>query len=178
MVKHFADLSQTLSDDMSTHDTTRFMSFMSRGTYSNDNNASKLKYQAGFDINIDDAKGKRIYDSTKTMMEDYALFFSLKYKLLGENTIQPGIRLIKNTKYKAPVIPSINLKWELLPGLNARLSYAKGFRAPSLKELYLDFVDANHNIHGNRDLKAEISNSYNFSVNYLLEKDKHFMKPI
>ena len=32
-----------------------------------------------------------------------------------------------------------------------------GFRAPDLKELYLEFVDINHNITGNPDLKPEQS---------------------
>jgi outer membrane receptor for ferrienterochelin and colicins len=47
-----------------------------------------------------------------------------------------------------------------------RVSYAKGFRAPSLKELYLDFVDLNHNIHGNEDLQAETSQNINFAYSY------------
>ncbi|NOX86138.1 MAG: TonB-dependent receptor [Chlorobi bacterium] len=43
---------------------------------------------------------------------------------------------------------------------------AKGFRAPSLKELYLDFVDINHNIHGNENLEAETSLNINLALGY------------
>ena len=41
-----------------------------------------------------------------------------------------------------------------------RLSYATGFRSPSLRELYFSFFDANHQVVGNPDLKAETSHSF------------------
>jgi outer membrane receptor for ferrienterochelin and colicins len=44
-----------------------------------------------------------------------------------------------------------------------RLSYGRGFRAPSLRELYFDFYDASHAIEGNTGLKAETSHSINGS---------------
>jgi outer membrane receptor for ferrienterochelin and colicins len=47
-----------------------------------------------------------------------------------------------------------------------RVSAAKGFRAPSLKELYLNFDDVNHTIYGNPNLEAESSQNYNLSLNY------------
>ena len=47
-----------------------------------------------------------------------------------------------------------------------RASYARGFRAPSLKELYFDFVDINHNIKGNKNLIAEQSNNYTLNITY------------
>jgi len=43
---------------------------------------------------------------------------------------------------------------------------ARGFRAPSLKELYLNFVDINHDIHGNENLKAETSINTNVFLQY------------
>ncbi|MEJ0033179.1 MAG: TonB-dependent receptor [Bacteroidota bacterium] len=46
-----------------------------------------------------------------------------------------------------------------------RLAYGHGFRAPSLRELYFNFIDASHNIQGNPDLQAELSNSYNATWN-------------
>ena len=49
-----------------------------------------------------------------------------------------------------------------------RFSYAKGFRSPSLKELFFEFVDINHNIVGNRNLQSE--NSDNFQINLDFEE--------
>jgi outer membrane receptor for ferrienterochelin and colicins len=52
------------------------------------------------------------------------------------------------------------------------MSYAQGFRAPSLKELYFNFVDINHFIIGNENLKAERSQNSYLVVNY----EKRFSK--
>jgi outer membrane receptor for ferrienterochelin and colicins len=82
-------------------------------------------------------------------------------------SIRPGLRVIRNSVYDAPpVIPSINTKFSLADNLDLRLSYARGFRAPSLRELYFDFIDASHNIIGNPDLKAETSHSFNGSLTW------------
>ena len=35
------------------------------------------------------------------------------------------------------------------------MGYGRGFRSPSLKELYLEFVDANHRVYGNENLEPE-----------------------
>jgi len=40
------------------------------------------------------------------------------------------------------------------------------FRSPSLRELYFNFFDANHQIVGNPDLKAETSHSFTGSLNW------------
>jgi outer membrane receptor for ferrienterochelin and colicins len=80
--------------------------------------------------------------------------------------IQPGLRYIYNTKFQAPIIYSLNLKYDLNEHIIMRASIASGFRAPSLKELYLEFVDINHDIHGNENLKAETSVNTNFLFQY------------
>ena len=51
--------------------------------------------------------------------------------------------------------------------LNVRGSYSGGFRAPTLKELYMDFNMANiFNIYGNSNLGAENSHSFALSAEY------------
>lgn len=54
------------------------------------------------------------------------------------------------------------------PGrLTFRASYSGGFRAPTLKEMYMDFNMADiFNIYGNRDLKAERSHNFSLSGEY------------
>ena len=44
-----------------------------------------------------------------------------------------------------------------------------------LKELYLYFVDVNHNVQGNPDLKAEDSHNVNLSFQYNRETNKSFI---
>ena len=65
-----------------------------------------------------------------------------------------------------PFIPSLNTKIALTKHLDLRLAYARGFRSPSLRELYFNFFDANHQIVGNPDLKAETSNSFTGSLTW------------
>jgi outer membrane receptor for ferrienterochelin and colicins len=48
--------------------------------------------------------------------------------------------------------------------LTQRFAYARGFRAPSLKEMYFFFVDLNHNIQGNPELKAERSHHLHYAL--------------
>jgi outer membrane receptor for ferrienterochelin and colicins len=66
----------------------------------------------------------------------------------------------------APLIPSVQFKYNMSEHLAFRGSYSRGFRAPSLKELNFYFVDINHNIHGNDTLKAEISDNFILSFDY------------
>ncbi len=64
------------------------------------------------------------------------------------------------------ITPSLNVRWQVDSALTLRASYARGFRAPSLKELYFLFVDVNHNITGNTELDAERSHNFNAALNY------------
>lgn len=78
--------------------------------------------------------------------------------------IKPGIRYSDNTSYKTIPLPSLNIKWAAQKSLTFRTSYARGYRAPDLKELYLFFVDVNHNITGNPNLNPEQSHNFQLSV--------------
>ncbi len=153
---------------------TVFHNGMTRGNFTYAKEESVLSYQFGWDINYDTGEGDKIEEGAE--IGDFAAFLSLQYTPFKILTIQPGIRFIYNTIYGAPIIPSINLQWSIIENLSFRISYAKGFRAPSLKELYLDFKDSNHNLEGNKDLKAETTNSYNASLSYKFGKNNQLFK--
>lgn len=124
-----------------------------------------VSLQPGIDINREATSGERILNNP--VISDYAAFISAEIKPTAGINIRPGLRFIKNSVYNAPpVIPSINSKISLSKQLDLRLAYAYGFRSPALRELYFYFVDANHNVVGNPNLKAENSNSFNGSLNW------------
>lgn len=152
--------------------TTSFLNFMTRGSYNRLYNR-KLSYQAGFDINLNSGFGTKI-ESDKGRMNDYALFACAEFRHLKNFIIKPGFRATYNSKYPAPFIPSIQLQYRdsARKNLTVRYAYGRGFRAPSLKELYLNFVDYNHNIHGNPDLRSEVSNNHNLALKYRLKLSK------
>lgn len=162
-LKDLTTLETTLSPNESDNDTSVFNAFVVRGAYNSPGEDRKLQYQLGVDVNLETATGKRIKNNYEDI-GDYALFANLQWHLNKRLIFQPAVRLAYNTKYKAPVVPSVNVKYQL-PQSSIRLSYARGFRAPSLKELYLFFYDSNHQVEGNEDLKAENSHNFNFAVN-------------
>lgn len=62
--------------------------------------------------------------------------------------------------------PKINLMYKF-PKVSLRASYANGFRAPTLKEMYMNFDMANiFMIYGNPHLKPEVSDNLNASVEW------------
>jgi outer membrane receptor for ferrienterochelin and colicins len=172
--KDLTTLNQVLTENNGDQDTSSFKQFMLRSFIASANDSVSLNYQVGIDLNLESAYGARI-DDQQQQMADFALFGSLEYKPFENTIIRPGIRYGYNTIYKAPITPSINIK-QGFGKFNARASYARGFRAPSLKELYFEFVDVNHNIVGNLNLNAEYSHNSNLSINYTTSKENNLFK--
>jgi outer membrane receptor for ferrienterochelin and colicins len=122
--------------------------------------SSMVFLQPGVDINLESGKGQRLTPGNNEV-NDYAFFLTSEIIPSSKVSIKPGIRIIRNSVYDAPpVVPSLNAKFGLSDHLDLRLAYARGFRSPSLRELYYNFFDANHQIIGNPDLKAETSHSF------------------
>jgi len=141
-------------------DTTEFNNLMMRLVYNLGDEDSKLKFFSGLDLNREEGRGKRIENGYQ-QIGDYSGFVGLNYSPLRVLYLQTGLRFIYNTKYAAPIVYSLNAKYDISEYFILRASLASGFRAPSLKELYLEFVDVNHDIHGNQNLLAETSVSTN-----------------
>ena len=135
----------------------------------------RLSLQSGADISIEEMKGKRI-EGEKQSIGDYALFANLKYEPVQEVELQPGLRYSYNTEYSSPLVYSLNAKWNFARKFTWRASVAKGFRAPTIKELHYVFVDSNHEIYGNSELDAESSNNYNTSLEFASNTNEHAWK--
>ncbi|KAA6310946.1 putative hemoglobin and hemoglobin-haptoglobin-binding protein 3, partial [termite gut metagenome] len=96
-----------------------------------------------------------------------AAFLSAEWRPVEGLNLRPGVRTIVRADYDAPVaIPSLGAKYVLNDDMDIRLSYAYGFRSPTLQELYFSFHNANHNIDGNPGLKAEYSNNFTGSLSW------------
>ncbi len=162
--RDLVSLKEVLTENDGDQDTTQFNLITARGTLAKTDN-KRLNYEAGFDINVEIGGGLRIKDKMQEI-GDYAAFISAEWQITEGVTLRPGLRASYNTTYAAPVIPSVHLRYKLSDNWTARASYGSGFRAPSLKELYFFFVDINHNIQGNPNLKAERSNNLSTVLNY------------
>lgn len=160
----YSNGSETLGTAPGQQDTAKFFTTNFRATAQYRMSPS-VAFQPGVEVNLDKGRGARIEGDPS--INDYAFFVSSELTVAKGLVLRPGLRFIKNSVYKAPpVIPSFNLKMALNEAFDLRLSYANGFRAPALRELYYDFFDASHSIRGNKNLKAEQSDSYTASLSF------------
>lgn len=174
-LKDLVTLKRTLTKDNQDQKFSNFYSFMSRGTYSHDEFFEKYSYQLGYEVRYDNGGGDKI-NTTNSAITDVAMFFTSEYKPIEKLVINPMFRVIYNSKYNAPVIPVLNLKYDIFKNSSLRASFSKGFRSPSIKELNLEFIDQNHYIIGNKNLNAENSYTLNFSLDYNFTSLKHVVK--
>lgn len=174
-LKDLTTLYQNLSESPGSQDTSQFTLLNLRPVY-NSTRKGKFNYELGLDLIQESAYGLRILNKSQTM-GDFAVFGTCEWKPFQKFVIKPGLRYAYNTLYQAPVIPSVHLRY-ILNKWSLRASVARGFRAPSLKELYFDFVDINHNIQGNTDLQAEQSINYNLTLGWITQSSKNLLLKI
>ena len=156
----FEQDTQLLLDGM--QDTSSATGYLSRFTYAIDNKARKWNYLFGLENYFETATGTRLIDTTSTnpgeaITNDLGLFASGKVRVSNQLTLQTGARWTINMRYGSAVTPSTWLLWQPKLPFQTRFSYAYGFRSPSLKELFFNFIDVNHFVIGNSNLNPERS---------------------
>lgn len=176
-VTDLTTLSQELSNAQGVQDTSTFHDISSRGMYQ-----QKFKHfelTAGYDILLQEGVSRKIPGDNHAI-HDYAGFALATVPLAKEKLkVQAGLRAAYNSRFQAPLIPAVNLLFSPGEKLQVRGSYAKGFRAPSLKEMYLSFIDANHAITGNENLRAETGDHVQLSVSgNLYKREQSFARLI
>jgi outer membrane receptor for ferrienterochelin and colicins len=154
------NLQKTVTGGQGNSDTTAFHMVAARGFFSG-SILRKVEYQTGLDMNHETAQGRRT--GGFRAITEAGLFLNMIYQPHPKFSLQPGMRIIYNTEYAAPVVYGLSIRYN--PSyFTFRATYANSFRAPSLKQLYLQFVDSNHEIYGNPELKAETARSLNISI--------------
>ena len=139
-------------------------------------NWDKVSLQAGIESRSDLVSGSRI-KSDKAITYEFSFFSKTELKLNQNIKSQLGIRVPYHSIYPAPISPSFEMLYSRSSKLQYRASYARGFRAPTIKELFLEFIDFNHNIVGNSELEAEYSHAFNSSIVYTpYQKDTKYIQ--
>ncbi len=162
--KDLTTLEQKLTVNAGDQDTTRSHLLNFRSGYVH--RSGSFNYETGVDVNSENASGNRIRFNHQSIT-DAAAFLVVEYNVTDKIILRGGGRAAYNSAFRAPVLPSFNMRWAFTPASVLRLSFAQGFKAPGLKELYFYFVDINHDIVGNPELKPEKSNSINLQYNYI-----------
>lgn len=164
-------LNKELSKEQGVNDTSSFRDIYARGSYIN--SIGRFNYTIGYDINLQYATSLKISGKDKTI-QDYAAYANLSYQVIKDKLkVQTGFRGSYNTTYNPPIIPTVNILFTPINKLQIRASYAKGYRAPSLKEMYLSFIDVNHYVIGNEKLRAENSQHVQLSASYQAYEDNN-----
>ncbi|MFT5999298.1 MAG: outer membrane receptor for ferrienterochelin and colicins [Neolewinella sp.] len=123
--------------------------------------------QLGVEYRHETGSGGRILDTAtldrNPALTNLAAWAGLTYRPNAAWTIEATIRMGYNNRYDHPLIPALHLLWKPTPRWWWRASYAAGFRAPSVQELFFNFIDVNHFIIGSQTLTAERSNNWRLS---------------
>jgi outer membrane receptor for ferrienterochelin and colicins len=163
------NLEKRLTLNPGDQDTTRNHLYMSRTVWLYKPDSSRWTLESGYDIQHEMLTGDRILNERQDIT-DAAIFATIDWIPLSGLTLKPGFRWAYNSAFHSPMIPSLAMRYELNKFV-FRSSIARGFRAPSVKELYFLFVDINHNIQGNPDLLPENSVNTMASVDYHVSKN-------
>jgi len=149
-----------------------------RGFWSHQSVNKKIDWLTGYEGQFESIQTKRV--TKKDGIFDMGIFSTADINLSQKFQIKPSVRFIYNNQFGtnplpfilgnnfkiAPIIPSLQLKFNATKHLIMRASYARGFRAPNIKELYFLFVDINHNVQGNPNLSTETAHNFIGSVDY------------
>ncbi len=147
--------------------------------YRNRQNTFHLQYSHEFDETgtltaggdwLEDYLMSYEFDSGSHSQTNLDAYLQWDWKVAKSLWVVPGLRYDWFSASRANRV-SPKLSVLLRPGKGncaLRLNYAAGFRAPNLKELYMDFDMAGiFHIHGNPALKSETSHNLNISAEYL-----------
>ena len=86
-----------------------------------------------------------------------------EWRPMDQVVIMPGLRWDRHETYGSHLNPSLSTMWELSNSFNLRGSISRGFRAPSIKELYFEFDHSAAGVKvigGGEDLEPETSVNY------------------
>lgn len=99
--------------------------------------------------------------------QTYSFFTQQEWLLHKKLTLITGLRFDYHSRFKGHLTPRLSLMYKVNDTFTIRGGYAGGFRSPTLKELYTDWFHPDgggFQIIGNKDMKEEVSNNFNFSV--------------
>jgi len=134
------------------------------------NNGMNITWTSGGDAMFDYLKSYQFEDNGDRRQFTADLFTQGEWTINKHWTIIEGVR----ADYYSLAGWNVSQKTGAMfktGNLNLRASYSQGFRAPTLKEMYMDFNMANiFNIYGNRDLKSEHSHSFTLSGEYAYKR--------
>lgn len=131
---------------------------------------TKMHLQLGIE-NTNEWSGGSMLNAGDKELQELGGYLSAELDINEVLKIKPGIRYTLNSIYETVPTASVHVQYKPFTNSIIRLGYGKGFRTPSLRELYHEFIDANHNILGNPDLEPEYSHTFNAAITQNINAD-------
>lgn len=100
-----------------------------------------------------------------TTVREAGIYGFMQQALLQDLTLNGGIRLQNHSKYGSEWVPSAGFAWQLTPLTTWRANFSKGFRSPTIRELYM--FNHNPNLQPERIYSYETGVAQNFLQNKL-----------
>lgn len=153
----------------------------SKGTFSDFLEAKHFDFQLGYEVNNIDGYASSVAgtfggENIKRELGSYDFFTSAEIYFNDNFSLRPGVRMLTSTKFKTQAAVSLSAKYAFNNGLEVRGIVGSSPRMPNYDELFTYFVDANHDVRGNEDLKPEqgfstflhLKKRFNITDNFLL----------
>lgn len=167
----FASRSEDRNERLTYHSTSVLYS---TGTLSNFFTGKKADLQLGYEIvhqrGFASARQGMFFDENNRLVDkraiinNYDLFAVAEYHVTDKTSIRPGFRYSAQTLFEDQYSASLGVRHLLPKQFELRLTAGRSYRTPNFDELYVYFVDSNHDLRGNPDLIPETSLSLDFSI--------------
>lgn len=153
--------------------------YYTKGTFSNFLKSDVIDFQLGWEVNtISGFASMFTYEYIGAPIArdlgTYDFFGSTEIKFGKKFTVRPGVRGLFSSKFDTQVALSLSALYDLGNGYELRGIVGTCPRLPDYEELYSYFVDVNHNVQGNPDLKPEQGISAFLHLNKNIRKENGF----
>jgi len=99
----------------------------------------------------------------------YSVFAQDEINVIENLSLVAGVRYVKHEEFGNSFTPKLSALYKL-KDFNFRATYAKGFKAPTMKELYYHYEKRGKLYLGNTNLDPQTSDYYSASVEYINKK--------
>ena len=159
--KDLTDLTVEMLPDTSgqdNQDTSRMHQVLARGMAVYEP-GDRWQLSLGYEAQYERLSTSRVQGGEPAAMTTAEAFASVRFRPVDAISLQAGVRYGYNSVFPLLPAPSLHIQARPTDRWTVRASYGFGYRTPTNRELYFEFIDNNHRIFGNPDLTPERSHN-------------------
>jgi len=149
--------------------------YFSKATMNHFTTNKPYDFEIGVEYNAEDGFGSNVASINNTVdvkekLSNIDAFLSGEFKISKELLLRPGFRYSAQSKFKNQLQYSLSTRYLFENNFEFRNVIGSSYRTPNFDELFTYFVDSNHDVTGNENLKPEQSTT----IFTHLKKTKYF----